>query len=85
MTSTYYYDDYPQWVKQWNQAKLADRYRGKTWELLHDRSTYLAGAALGTGVPLVAFLHLPPPGPVWTPARGARVVAAVLAAAVAAG
>ena len=38
-------------------------------------------AALGTGVPLVAFLHLPPPGPVWTPARGARVVAAVLAAA----
>jgi len=43
VTSTYYYDDYPPWVKQWNQAKPADRYRGKTWELLHDRSTYLAG------------------------------------------
>ena len=43
VTSTYYYDDYPQWVKQWNQAKPADRYRGKTWELLHDRSTYVAG------------------------------------------
>jgi len=43
VTSTYYYDDYPQWVKQWNQAKPADQYRGKTWELLNDRSTYLAG------------------------------------------
>jgi predicted AlkP superfamily pyrophosphatase or phosphodiesterase len=43
VTSTYYYDDYPQWVKQWNAAKPAGRYRGKTWELLHDRSTYLAG------------------------------------------
>jgi len=38
-------------------------------------------AALGTGVPLVAFLHLPPPGPDWLPERGARVVEAVLAAA----
>jgi pyrrolidone-carboxylate peptidase len=38
-------------------------------------------AALGTEVPLVAFLHLPPPGPIWTPERGARVVEAVLAAA----
>lgn len=43
VTSTYYYDDYPQWVTQWNDAKPADRYRGKTWELLNDRSTYLAG------------------------------------------
>ena len=43
VTSTYYYDEYPQWVKQWNQAKPADQYRGKTWELLNDRSTYLAG------------------------------------------
>jgi pyroglutamyl-peptidase len=38
-------------------------------------------AALGTGAPLVAFLHLPPPGPVWTAARGANVVRAVLEAA----
>ncbi len=43
VTSTYYYDAYPEWVQQWNQAKPADRYRGKSWELLHDRSTYLAG------------------------------------------
>ncbi len=44
VTSTYYYRDYPDWVKQWNAAKPADRYKGKTWELVHDRSTYVAGA-----------------------------------------
>lgn len=43
ITSTYYYDDYPDWVKQWNGAKPADRYKGKTWGLLHDRSSYIAG------------------------------------------
>jgi len=43
VTSTYYYDDYPMWVKKWNQAKPAAQYKGKTWELLNDRSTYLAG------------------------------------------
>ena len=43
VTSTYYYDDYPEWVKQWNTAKPADRYKGKTWDLLHDRSSYVAG------------------------------------------
>ncbi len=43
VTSTYYYDDYPMWVKKWNQAKPAEKYRGKAWELLNDRSTYLAG------------------------------------------
>jgi predicted AlkP superfamily pyrophosphatase or phosphodiesterase len=43
VTSTYYYDEYPEWVKKWNEAKPADQYRGKTWDLLNDRSTYLAG------------------------------------------
>ena len=43
VTSTYYYNDYPEWVKRWNAAKPADRYKGKTWDLLHDRSTYVAG------------------------------------------
>ena len=42
VTSTYYYKDYPQWVKKWNADKPADRYKGKTWNLLHDRSTYVA-------------------------------------------
>ena len=43
VTSTYYYDDYPQWVKQWNTAKPADAYREKSWDLLNDRSTYVFG------------------------------------------
>jgi len=43
VTSTYYYDEYPQWVKQWNAAKPADAYRNKSWELLNDRSTYVHG------------------------------------------
>ena len=43
VTSTYYYDDYPQWVKQWNAAKPADAFKGKSWELLNDRSTYVHG------------------------------------------
>jgi predicted AlkP superfamily pyrophosphatase or phosphodiesterase len=43
VTSTYYYDDYPEWVEQWNNAKPADRYKGKTWDLIHDRSSYVAG------------------------------------------
>ena len=43
VTSTYYYDDYPQWVKQWNAAKPADAFKGKSWELLNDRATYVHG------------------------------------------
>ncbi|WP_197904755.1 alkaline phosphatase family protein [Desulfosarcina alkanivorans] len=43
VTSTYYYDDYPAWVKQWNAAKPADAYKGKAWELLNDRATYVHG------------------------------------------
>ena len=45
ITSTYYYDEYPGWVADWNQRKLADRYQGKTWALLNDRSSYVFGAA----------------------------------------
>ena len=43
VSSTYYYDDYPAWVQQWNAAEPAARYKGKTWNLLYDRSTYIAG------------------------------------------
>jgi predicted AlkP superfamily pyrophosphatase or phosphodiesterase len=41
VTSTYYYDDYPAWVAEWNEAKHADRYMDEAWELLHDKSEYL--------------------------------------------
>jgi hypothetical protein len=30
-------------VTKWNRDKPADRYKGKAWELLNDRSSYLAG------------------------------------------
>lgn len=43
VTSTYYYDDYPEWVKEWNGAKPADAFKGKNWDLLHDRDTYVFG------------------------------------------
>ena len=39
-TSTYYMDELPGWVEEWNAAGHADRYRGKQWELLHPRETY---------------------------------------------
>jgi len=39
-TSKYYYDEYPQWVKDWNAGRRAERYADKQWELLLDRSAY---------------------------------------------
>ena len=42
VTSTYYYPAYPEWVTAWNAASLADRYRGKTWELLQPLESYFA-------------------------------------------
>ena len=41
VTSTYYYDDYPAWVADWNAAKHADRYMDGTWELLGDKAEYI--------------------------------------------
>jgi predicted AlkP superfamily pyrophosphatase or phosphodiesterase len=43
VTGTYYYKDYPLWVKDWNAKQLVSSYAGKSWELLHDRSTYQFG------------------------------------------
>ena len=43
VTSTYYYDAYPEWVDEWNAKGLADDLRGSEWRLLRERSTYLAG------------------------------------------
>jgi pyroglutamyl-peptidase len=65
-------------------AQAAVAARGLSLRLSGDAGRYVCDttywAALGTRVPLVTFLHLPPPGPVWTPARGAKVVEAVLEA-----
>ncbi len=34
VTSSYYYDAYPQWVIEWNGSDKLDRYADNTWELL---------------------------------------------------
>lgn len=45
VTSSYYYDRYPDWVTAWNARQPAQAYAGKTWELMHDSSKYLFGGA----------------------------------------
>lgn len=43
VTSTYYYDAYPEWVTEWNASEPLERYAGKAWELSHAPETYLFG------------------------------------------
>jgi predicted AlkP superfamily pyrophosphatase or phosphodiesterase len=45
VTSTYYYDAYPQWVLDWNAAKLAQVYAGLSWDLMYKPEMYLFGDA----------------------------------------
>ena len=41
VSSTYYYDQYPDWVNAWNERALADTYSEKAWELLRDPDSYV--------------------------------------------
>lgn len=41
VSSKYYYDDYPQWVANWNGQRKAEKYAGTSWQLLNEKSTYL--------------------------------------------
>lgn len=41
ISSTFYYDAYPAWVKDWCTGDPSGRYKDATWNLMHDRSTYL--------------------------------------------
>ncbi len=43
ITSTYYYDEYPQWVVEWNSKKYPMQYAGTNWELMYDKSNYTYG------------------------------------------
>ncbi len=44
ITSTYYYDKYPEWVTKWNKRKIpAKTFGGKVWKLMNDKSTYMYG------------------------------------------
>lgn len=40
ITSSFYYKHIPPWLTEWNNRKLADSYRDKSWDLLQDRKTY---------------------------------------------
>ena len=41
ITSTYYYEQYPNWVEQWNRKRKAEGLAGKQWVLVNERSSYL--------------------------------------------
>jgi predicted AlkP superfamily pyrophosphatase or phosphodiesterase len=45
VTSSYYYQQYPAWVSEWNAGKAALAYAGKSWQLMHPASAYLFGDA----------------------------------------
>ncbi|HBE93195.1 MAG TPA: alkaline phosphatase [Gammaproteobacteria bacterium] len=41
ITSSYYYDDYPEWASHWNGRRQAEKYAGTEWELSSEPSSYL--------------------------------------------
>lgn len=43
VTSTYYLDEYPDWVNRFNDAQPTRQFAGTQWNLLHDRDSYLFG------------------------------------------
>ncbi|MGF1759852.1 alkaline phosphatase family protein [Photobacterium sagamiensis] len=40
VSSQYYYDDYPEWVKGWNQQRNSENYAGKNWSLVDAADSY---------------------------------------------
>lgn len=43
VTSSYYYDNYPNWVNKWNSKEKHKEYANTSWELTNDISTYIHG------------------------------------------
>jgi len=41
VTSRYYYDEYPQWVSDWNAAKPTKKYHQKAWQLSQKQENYV--------------------------------------------
>ena len=41
ITSTYYFDAYPDWVAAWNAERNADKYAETEWQLLNEADSYL--------------------------------------------
>ncbi len=45
VTSSYYMEQYPKWVVDWNAERHPERYAGTSWTLLHAQESYLFGDA----------------------------------------
>jgi len=45
VTSNYYYQQYPDWVNEWNARKPVTAYADMSWELMHPQAKYLFGDA----------------------------------------
>jgi predicted AlkP superfamily pyrophosphatase or phosphodiesterase len=43
VTSTFYYDTYPEWVRAWNGKRSAESHAGSTWSLREPLSSYRNG------------------------------------------
>jgi len=43
VSSTYYYDSYPNWVNNWNKKETYKAYANTSWELTNDITTYIHG------------------------------------------
>jgi hypothetical protein len=43
VTSTYYLDEYPEWVQSFNDTQPASRFANTAWELMHDQGSYMFG------------------------------------------
>jgi predicted AlkP superfamily pyrophosphatase or phosphodiesterase len=41
ITSSYYYEAYPDWVQLWNEQRKSEKYAGTQWKLSSDKSSYL--------------------------------------------
>ena len=41
ITSSFYYDKYPEWVMGWNSQRKSESYQDKYWTLLNDPASYL--------------------------------------------
>lgn len=45
ITSTYYMNDLPSWVKTFNGERIPDRYLSEKWNTLYDKSSYIESTA----------------------------------------
>ena len=43
ITSSYYYDEYPEWVGSWHERNEVAQFDARAWELLNEQSSYLFG------------------------------------------